>query len=320
VSRLPAAIDAKLRLPLICAPMFLVSGPELVLAACRAGIVAGLPVQNARTSDEFAEWMDHNTRELAACPDAAPLAVNIVTPKFGGKRWPADMAIVEQYRPPIVITAIGDPVEVVKVVHGYGGIVLHDATTLAHARKAIESGVDGLNLVCGGAGGHAGLLNPFTFVPQVRRFFEGVICLAGALSDGRSIRAAQMLGADLVYMGTRFIATQESRAHPDYKQLIVDQRSSDIVYSPAISGIPASWMRGALQRVGLAPDALPSLKAPLTPDLPGDLRAWRDVWSAGQGIGAIDDIPSTGALVDRLAGEYAAACREIPASYPVKTA
>ena len=320
MSRLPAAIDAKLRLPVVCAPMFLVSGPELVLAACRAGIVAGLPAANAHTSEEFAEWMDRLSGELAAAPDAAPLAVNIATPKFGGKRWPADMAIVEKHRPAIVITAIGDPVEVVKVVHGYGGIVLHDATTIAHARKAVESGVDGLNLVCGGAGGHAGVLNPFTFVPQVRRFFDGVICLAGAMADGRSVRAAQLLGADLVYMGTRFIATQESRAHAEYKQLIVDQQSSDVLYTPAISGIPASWMRGGLLRVGLQPDALPALKGPMTPDLPEGLRPWRDVWSAGQAVGAIDDLPTVGGLVDRLAAEYAAACRETPASYPVTCA
>ena len=209
---LPDSLRQRLRLPVIAAPMFLVTGLALVLSACRSGIIGALPALNARSPEVFGQWLDEVATALAAEPQSGPLAVNIATPQFGGKRWAADMELVRQHQVPIVITAIGDPSEVVQEVHRWDGIVLHDATTLAHAEKAVKAGVDGLNVICGGAGGHAGLLNPFTFVPQVRRLFDGIVCLAGAIGDGRSIWAAQALGADLVYMGTRFIATEESLA------------------------------------------------------------------------------------------------------------
>lgn len=322
MSRLPATVDATLRLPLICAPMFLVSGPELVIAACRAGIVGALPAHNARTPEEFGEWMDRIAADLAADANAGPLAVNVATsPKTGGRRWEADMAIVERHRPPIVITALGDPSEIVRIVHGYGGIVLHDAIQLAHARKAVEAGVDGLNLICAGGGGHAGVLNPFVFVPQVRAFFDGIVCLAGAMADGRGIRAAQLLGADLVYMGTRFIATQESRASAEYKQMLVDHGSLDILYTPAVSGVPASWLKGSIERVGLDPANLPQPEGPMRPNLPQGLRAWRDIWSAGQAVGRIEDVPTVATLVDRISADYDAACSASDAPiYPIHRA
>ena len=220
----------------------------------------------------------------------APLAVNVATPKFGGRRWPADMDVIRKYEPPVVITAIGDPTDVVQEVHGYGGLLLHDATTIKHAQKAVEVGVDGINIICAGAGGHGGLLNPFAFVSQVRRFFDGILCLAGSISNGESIYAAQALGADLVYMGTRFIATKESAAKVQYKQLLIDEQSAGITYTDSVSGIPANFIESSIERAR---------------QLPKDqAKPWRDIWSAGQGVGLIDDIPSTAELVERLVTEY----------------
>lgn len=312
---LPQSLQTHLKLPVIAAPMFLVSGPELAIAACRAGIVGALPAHNARTSEDFAAWMEQVHEALAATDNPGPLAVNVPTPKTGGKRYEQDLAIVERYRVPLVITAMGDPTEVVQAAHAWGGVLLHDATTLAHAEKAVSAGVDGLNIIGGGAGGHAGVLNPFAFLPQVRRFFDGIVCLAGCMSDGRSVRAAQVLGADLVYMGTRFIATRESRAHEDYKQLLVSEGSTDILYTESIAGTLGNFMRASMRRVGLDPDHLPAPTAAHRPDLPNGLRAWRDVWSAGQGIGLIHDVPSVAELVARLTSEYHAATSHPPPIY-----
>lgn len=304
---LPDSLSSRLRLPAIAAPMFLVTGPALVSAACRAGVMGALPALNARSPEMFGEWLDQVQRSLADVPGAGPLAVNIATPQFGGKRWAADMELVCRHRVPVVITAIGDPSEVVQEVHRWGGIVLHDATTLAHAEKAVNVGVDGVNVICGGAGGHAGLLNPFAFLPQVRRLFDGIVCLAGGIGDGRAIRAAQTMGADLVYMGTRFIATQESLAAAEYKQMLVASASSDVLYTPAIAGMPGNFLKPSMRSAGLDPDHLPPPKGPHQPDLPEGVRAWRDIWSAGHGVGLIDDVPTVSALVDRLAAEYQAA-------------
>jgi len=304
---LPPLLAGRLRLPLICAPMFLVSGPELVIAACRAGIVGALPALNARTTEDFAAWMEQVHAALECVAGAGPLAVNIPTPRFGGKRYEADLKILERYRVPLVITAIGDPTEVVQAVHGWGGLVLHDATTLAHAEKAAAAGVDGINLICGGAGGHAGILSAFAFLPQVRRFFRGMLCLAGALSDGRSLRAAQVLGADLAYMGTRFIATRESRAHEDYKALLVSEGTPDVLYTPAIAGMPGNFMRSSMRRAGLDPERLPPPLDAHRPNLPEGIKPWKDIWSAGQGMGLVQDQPPVAELVTRLKAEYAAA-------------
>lgn len=309
---LTADLRNRLSLPVIAAPMFLVTGPELVIAACKAGVIGALPALNARTSEDFAVWLEQVHLELADIPDAAPLAVNVGTAKFGGKRWPSDMALLEKYQVPIVITAIGDPTEVVEIVHGYGGKVFHDATTIAHAEKAAEASVDGINIICGGAGGHAGILNPFAFLPQVRKFFDGVLCLAGSMSDGRSIRAAQSIGADLVYMGTRFIATQESRAPAEYKQMLVTEKSADVLYTDSVAGMLGNFMKASMTRAGLDAENPPPPKAPHTPDLPAGIKPWRDIWSAGHGVGLIDDIPSVADLVARLKSEYLEAANHPP--------
>jgi nitronate monooxygenase len=311
---MPLAINlqSRLSLPVIAAPMFLVTGPELVIAACKAGVIGALPALNARTPEDFAVWMEQVHAELSQIPDAGPLAVNVGTKKFGGKRWQADMDLLEKYQVPVVITAIGDPSEVVEIVHSYGGKVFHDATTLAHAQKAAEVGVDGINVICGGAGGHAGILNPFAFVPQVRSFFDGMLCLAGAISDGRSIRAAQMLGADLVYMGTRFIATQESRATREYKQMLVAEQTSGVLYTDSVAGMLGNFMKASMARAGLDPENPPPLKAPHVPDLPEGIKPWRDIWSAGQGVGLIADVPNVADLVARLKAEYLDAANNPP--------
>jgi nitronate monooxygenase len=309
---LSADLHSRLSLPVIAAPMFLVTGPELVIAACKAGVIGALPALNARTPDDFAVWMEQVHAALAATPDAGPLAVNVGTKKFGGKRWQADMDLLAKYRVPVVITAIGDPSEVVEIVHGYGGKVFHDATTLQHAQKAAEVGVDGINIICGGAGGHAGILSPFAFLPQVRKFFDGVLCLAGSMSDGRSIRAAQVLGADLVYMGTRFIATRESRAADDYKQMLVNEQTSGVLYTDSVAGMLGNFMKASMARAGLDPDNPPRPKAPHVPDLPEGVKPWRDIWSAGHGIGLIEDVPSVAELVARLKSEYLEAANNPP--------
>jgi nitronate monooxygenase len=306
---LPEALRGRLKLPVIAAPMFLVSGPDMVAQACRSGVVGALPAHNAWTSEIFGEWLEKVTGELAACQDAAPLAVNISTPQFGGKRWATDMELVRRHKVPIVITAIGDPSEVVAEVHRWGGIVLHDATTLAHAEKAARVGVDGINVICGGAGGHAGLLNPFAFLPQVRRIFDGIICLAGGIANGRAIHAARALGADLVYMGTRFIATQESVASAAYKQMLVDSGSSDVIYTPSVAGMHGNFLKPSIRAAGLDPDQLPPPREKHRPDLPEGVHPWRDIWSAGHAVGLIEDIPSVEELVRRLRDEYEYASR-----------
>ncbi|MFT3754440.1 MAG: nitronate monooxygenase [Pseudoxanthomonas sp.] len=306
-NRLPECMRAGLKLPLIAAPMFRVSGPDLALAACRAGVIGALPVLNSADSGEFEAWLDRIHDDFDKTPGAAPLAVNMPTAKFGGARYATDIKLLERYKVPVVITAIGDPTEVVQAAHAWGGVVLHDATTVAHAEKAAEVGVDGINVICGGAGGHAGVINPFAFLPQVRKFFDGIVCLAGSMSNGRSILAAQMLGADIVYMGTRFIATQESLAADEYKALLVSQGSNDVMYTDRIAGMLGNFLRSSMQRVGLDPDNLPEPLGPRQANLPDGIRPWRQIWSAGHGIGLIDDVPRVAELVQRLQDEYAQA-------------
>lgn len=305
----------RLRLPAVAAPMFLVSGPDLVIAACRAGVVGSVPTLNTRTVEEFEAWLVRIEQELAeaagsnAAISPAPYAVNLVVQGRGEPRFDADLALIERFKPPIVITSVGQPADVVQRVHGYGGLVFHDVATLRHATKAAEQGVDGLILLTAGAGGHTGMANPFAFVPQVRRQFDGLILLAGCISDGRSIYAANSLGADIAYMGTRFAATRESLAPPEYKALLTTQAMADVVTTDRISGITATFLRGSIQRAGLDPDALPPTAGFLQPTIPETIQAWRDVWSGGHGVGTIDDIPSVGELVDRLVDEYEQAAR-----------
>lgn len=307
-----AALFARLSVPVVAAPMFLVTGPELVAAAAAAGIVGVIPSSSTRTPEEFDAWFDEVEQRLAphraALGDAVgPVAANVGAPsraRGDTPRWARDLEVCARRRVPLVITVKGDPTEIVPVVHDWGGLVFHDVTTLRHARKAAEAGVDGLVLICGGGGGHSGVLNPFAFVPQVRRFFRGTIVLAGAISDGSAIRAARSLGADLCYMGTRFIATRESMAPDAYKRMIVESDSAEIVYTPVFTrGVSCSFMRRSIVDNGFDPDRLDEPLAATSQRL-AECRPWRDLWSAGQGVGLIDDIPTVADLVRRLRAEY----------------
>ncbi len=302
---LPPGLEGRLRLPLVCAPMFLVSGPELVIAACRNGVVGSFPALNRRSSEEFAGWLEEIERALAGEAAAAPFGVNLIVHR-SNRRLEADLRVCVAHRVPLVITSLGAVPDVVREIHAYGGLVFHDVANRRHAEKAAEAGVDGLVLVCGGAGGHAGTLNPFAFLAEVRRLFSGTILLAGALSTGHDILAARAMGADLAYMGTRFIATRESRAPEAYKRMLCTAGASDIVYTDAVSGIAGSFLRQSLEAAGIDP------RAPARGDLAaelerGELRAWRDIWSAGQGVAAIADVPPVAELVARLEREYAEA-------------
>lgn len=304
---LPEIFRGRLTLPVVGAPMFLVSHPELVIAQCQAGIAGTFPTLNARPLEVLDAWLKRITETLAASPKAAPFGVNLVVHK-ANTRLLEDTALAEKYKVPFVITSVGDPGDLVKRVHDYGGIVFHDIVSVRHAKKAIAAGVDGLILVCAGAGGHAGTTSPFALVHEVRQIFDGTILLAGAISTGAHVKAAQVMGADLAYMGTRMIATQEAHADPAYKQMIVDSSAADIVYTPHFSGVPASYMRASIVAAGLDPDKVlgPREGASLGLEDKDDKgpKAWRDIWSAGQGVGAITDSPPVAELVARLKAEY----------------
>lgn len=300
---IPTSLQAGLRLPLIAAPMFLVSGPDLVVEACNAGVIGTFPSLNQRTTEGYRDWL----REIKARlkPGAAAFGVNhIVHPT--NPRLMADMMVSVEEQVPLIITSLGAVRDVVDAVHGYGGVVFHDIANVRHARKAAEAGVDGLILVANGAGGHAGVINPFALVNEVRSFFDGTIILSGCLSTGRDLAAALMMGADFGYMGTRFISTRESMAPEAYKQMVVEAGASDITYTPAVSGIPANFMTPSLLANGIDPTSLPEHKL----DLGDEARAWKTVWSAGQGAGSVRDIPAVADLVARLAGEYGEACAD----------
>lgn len=302
-----AELKRRLRLPIVAAPMFLVSGPELTIAASKAGVVGSFPAANARDSATLERWLVRIHGELGAAESAAPYAINLIVQGEGTPRFLEDLALIEKYEVPIVITSVGKPGEVVKKVQAYGGLVFHDVTTMRHAEKAIEAGVDGLILLTAGAGGHTGSANPFAFVPQIRRQWEGAILLAGSISDGRSVASAEMLGADFAYMGTRFAATQESDANDDYKSLLISQQMSDVITTDRISGMTATFLRGSIERAGLDPDNLPPAAGLLKPTIQESIKAWRDVWSGGHGVGLIDDIPTAAELVERLEAEYQSA-------------
>jgi len=302
-----AELFARLRLPVVAAPMFLVSGPELVVAACRAGVLGTFPALNQRTAEGFEAWLEEIAAALADDPRAAPFGVNLVVHR-SNRRLERDLEIVVRHRVPVVITSLGAVPDLVREIHAYGGIVFHDVATPRHVEKAAEAGVDGVVLVCGGAGGHAGRLNPFAFLAEARRRFSGTVLLAGAISTGRDVLAARAMGADLAYMGTRFIATREARAPEDYKRMIVEASATDIIYTDRISGIHASFLRQSLLRAGIDPERLEEMpKGDIAEELEReDVKAWRDIWSAGQGVAAIDDIPAVAELVDRLEREYRA--------------
>lgn len=282
--------------------MFLASGPDLVVACCRAGVMGTFPALNQRSTEDFEAWLDTIEGQIGAAD--APFGVNLIVHR-SNQRLDEDLKVVVRHQVPVVITSLGAVPDVVEAVHSYGGVVFHDVTTRRHAEKAAEAGVDGLILVCAGAGGHAGTLSPFALLPEVREFFDGTILLAGGLSRGEQVAAALAMGADLAYMGTRFLATQECLASAPYKAMLTEARAADILYTPSISGIPGNYMRQSLLAAGLDPDAL-STKDKNALDLDPSKRAWRDIWSAGQGVGSIRDVPTTGELVDRLEREYLA--------------
>jgi nitronate monooxygenase len=295
--------------------MFIVSTPELVLAQCKAGIVGSFPALNARSAGELDEWLARITAELAAHARAhpgacvAPFAVNQIV-HASNDRLLHDMELCVKHRVPIVITSLRPPAEVVAAVHGYGGIVFHDVINLRHAQKAAAQGVDGIIAVCAGAGGHAGVMSPFALVKEIREIFPGTIILSGAMSSGADVLAAQALGADLAYLGTRFIATTEANAGTAYKQMLVDSRAGDIVYTSLFSGIAGNYLRASVANTGLDPDQLPAAdKTKMNFGSGGntELKAWKDIWSAGQSVSGIHEIEDVAALVERMLAEYQAA-------------
>lgn len=309
---LPDIFARNLRVPLIGAPMFIVSVPDLVVAQCTSGIVGSFPALNARPQDRLEDWILDIKSRLAAYADAnpddpvAPFAVNQIV-HGSNTRLLADMEVCVRHEVPIVITSLRPPGEVVAAVHGYGGLVFHDVISLRHAHKAIEQGVDGIIAVCAGAGGHAGPLSPFALVKEIRREFDGVLILSGAMSSGSDILAAQAMGADLAYVGTRFIATHEANASDAYKQMIVSSKAADIVYTPVFTGVHGSYLKGSIENAGLDPDNLPDVDKSamdFASSAKSDAKAWRDIWGAGQGVGSIDDILPTHELVLRIEAEY----------------
>ncbi len=319
---LTAPFVDRLVLPLIGAPMFIASYPELVIAQCKAGVLGTFPTLNARSLDILEEWITRIERELAAAAAGspgsrvAPYGVNLIL-HASNPRLEDDLALIARHRVPLVISSVGKPDRVCARVHDYGGLVFHDVISVKHARKALECGVDGLILVCAGAGGHAGTLSPFALLGEVREFWDGPIVLAGSLGSGRALRALEVMGADLGYMGTRFIATREANVPEEQKQLMLRSAAADIVYTPVFSGIKANYLRGSIERAGLDPDRLEPGAGPGT-DLfdpaKADAKAWKDIWSAGHGVGTIHDVPTVAELVARLRAEYAAAVA-LPSAY-----
>jgi nitronate monooxygenase len=303
-----------LRVPVIGAPMFLVSGPELVIEQCKAGILGSFPALNARPQERLDTWLveieDALGKHRRERPETlvAPYAVNLIV-NPANKRLEEDAEVCIRHEVPVIITSLSAPTDIVKRVHGYGGVVLHDVVRVRHAEKALEAGVDGIILVCAGAGGHAGRLNPFALVNEIRRFFDGPLVLAGAITNGAGVLAAQAMGCDAAYMGTRFIATQESLAVDRYKQMLVDCHAEDIVYTPFFSGVHGSYLKPSIRAAGLDPDNLPVESGEKTKYRSRDERpkTWKDIWGAGQGVGNVESVMPAGALVERIAREYEAA-------------
>lgn len=302
---LPKFLEGRLSLPLIGSPMFIVSQPALVIAQCRAGIVGSFPSLNARPSGMFEQWLQHLNEALT--DRDAPFAVNLIVHRTNN-RLEEDLALCVKYRVPIVITSLGAREDVNEAVHSYGGIVLHDVINNVFARKAIEKGADGLIAVAAGAGGHAGPLSPFALVEEIRAWFDGPLALSGAIATGRSIAAARMMGADFAYMGSSFIATEEANAEAAYKRMIVDSGAGDIVYSDVFTGVLGNYLRPSITAAGFDPDKLPKASDMDFADLSGgEKKAWRDVWGAGQGIGAIRKVQPAAAFIAQLKAEYQAA-------------
>ena len=311
MSRLPAVFD-KLRFPVIGSPLFIISNPKLVIAQCTSGVVGSMPALNARPAEQLDEWLAEITEALAAWdkanPDnpAAPFAINQIVHK-SNDRLEHDMQLCAKYKVPIIITSLGAREDVNQAVHGWGGVVLHDVISNVFAHKAIEKGADGLIAVAAGAGGHAGVKSPFALVQEIREWFDGPLALSGAIAQGGAVLAAQAIGADLAYIGSAFIATDEARASEAYKQCIVASTSDDIVYSSLFTGVHGNYLAPSIRAAGLDPDHLPESDPSAMNFGGGATKAWKDIWGCGQGIAPVKAVVPTRELVDRLAREYAAA-------------
>lgn len=302
-----AGIKSRLALPVIAAPMFLVSGPDLVIAACNAGVIGAFPTINARPIEELERWMRRITTERK--PGAAPWAANLIVHRTNA-RAADDLALVVKYQPEIVITALGSPAGVVDAVHGYGGLVFADVNSVAYAKKAASTGIDGLVLVAAGAGGHTGPISPFSFMPAVREFFDGALVLGGGIVDGRAVRAVEVLGADFAYVGTRFIAAAESLAPDAYRQMLIEATEEDIILTAHFTGVPAHYLRASIVKAGLDPSQLgvrteKRFDSKIAGSV-GEVKAWRDIWSAGHGARAIKKVTTAAELVAELKAGYVA--------------
>jgi nitronate monooxygenase len=315
---IPKHIKDNISMPVIGAPLFLVSGPELVIAQCKAGIIGSFPALNARPQHVLDEWIVRIKTELAEYqeqnPDAkvAPFAVNQIC-HGSNDRLMQDMETCVKHEVPIIITSLRPPSEVVEAAHSYGGLVFHDVISVRHAQKASEQGVDGLILVCAGAGGHAGALSPFALLREVKQWFDGTVILSGSIGDGHSIASAIALGADFAYLGTRFIATEEANAEPEYKKMLEESAAKDIVYSSLFTGVLGNYLKPSIENAGMDPENLPDAdKTSMNFGSGGntDSKAWKDIWGSGQGIGGIQDSPTVSELVGRLKKEYEEAFNE----------
>lgn len=313
---LPAVLQ-DLTLPVIASPMFIASGPALVAAQCKAGIVGSFPALNARPAELLDTWLTGLQRELAEFKEAnpgakvGPIAVNQIVHQ-SNDRLAHDVEVCVRHQVPIIISSLrAPPQEMLDAVHAYGGIVLHDVISLRHAEKALEAGVDGLILVAAGAGGHAGALSPFALVGEVRRIFKGPLALSGAIATGDAILAAQAMGADFAYIGSRWLATRESNVSDAYRQAIIDSAASDVVYTNLFTGVHGNYLKKSIVAAGLDPDKLPESDKSKMSFGSGAAKAWRDIWGAGQGVGLMDDVPTVAEMVERLKAEYEAARRRI---------
>lgn len=312
---LDPSIRDRIVLPVVCAPMFLVSNPDMVRAACKSGIVGALPRQNARSFEMFEGWLKEIRDDLDGYAEAnpgrriGPLAINLAT-RLPPEEAEEHIATCKRYGVEVIISAVGNPAELAARVHGHGLKIWHDVTSFRFAEKAIEAGVDGMTCVGAGGGGHSGNIGHLVLLPRIRRIFDGTLLMAGSISTGAAIRAAEILGADLAYMGTRFIATEEAAVDPAYARMLEENHSEDLMFTPAIAGVPANWLVPSMERLGLDSKNLPrrETKGMGYDHLPEGIRPWKNMWSAGQGIDLIEDTPSIAELVMRLRREYVSAC------------
>ena len=304
---IPAAFAGRLSIPVIGSPLFIISGPELVMAQCRAGIIGSFPSLNARPLAQFEEWLQRLSTELG--PNDAPYAVNLIVHR-SNDRLMDDLALCVKYKVPMIITSLGAREDVNEAIHSYGGIVMHDIINNKFAKKAVEKGADGLIAVAAGAGGHAGTTSPFALIREIREWFDGPLALSGSIATGEAVLAAQAMGADFGYIGSAFIATQEARAVQDYKDMITQSESSDIVYSNLFTGVHGNYLRPSIVKAGMDPDNLPTSDPSAMNFGSGgntDAKAWKDIWGCGQGIGAVKSVLSAGEYVAMLVSEYEAA-------------